>query len=526
MPRDLSYKREVLVPIAMGTEEMEAVILAGVLRRAGADVTLASVEDGLEIEASYGTRIIADKPIAACADQVFDLVAVPGGMPGSVRLRDNEILQRIMVRQAEEKRLYGAICAAPAVVLMPWGLHKGRKITCHPSFIGDLPTFRAVESNVQVSGELTTSRGPGTAFQFALSFVEQLFGPHAVEDVDSTLIDAALERSTEVNRVEWPFDHKPQVLIPIANGSEEMEIIMLVDILRRANINVVLASVDESTNIVGSQRMKIVADKCILDASDSKYDLIIIPVLIPIANGSEEMEIIMLVDILRRANINVVLASVDESTNIVGSQRMKIVADKCILDASDSKYDLIIIPGGPAGAERLHRSTTLKKLLKEQKQASRMYGGISYSPLILQKQGLLEDKTVTAHPSIVNQLTCQVIDGSKVVIDGNLITGKGLGTVMDFSLAIWIAADCSEMPTNYVGMNHNCIGKIQFGSVHLEMFLADAASWASRAACSMCALRARRTSPAVAAPSTAAASCASGRWTRRWKACENISALC
>lgn len=68
---------KVLVPIAMGTEEMEAVILAGVLRRAGADVTLASVEDGLEVEASYGTRIIADKPIAACADQVFDLVAVP-----------------------------------------------------------------------------------------------------------------------------------------------------------------------------------------------------------------------------------------------------------------------------------------------------------------------------------------------------------------------------------------------------------------------------------------------------------------
>jgi hypothetical protein len=62
------------------------------------------------------------------------------------------------------------------------------KITCHPSFMGDLPTFRAVESNVQVSGELTTSRGPGTAFQFALSFVEQMFGIHAAEDVDRTLV--------------------------------------------------------------------------------------------------------------------------------------------------------------------------------------------------------------------------------------------------------------------------------------------------------------------------------------------------
>mgnify|MGYP003703149895 CR=1 FL=1 len=65
----------------MGTEEMEAVILAGVLRRAGADVTLASVEDGLEVEASRGSHIVADKRIAACADQVFDLVALPVTIP-------------------------------------------------------------------------------------------------------------------------------------------------------------------------------------------------------------------------------------------------------------------------------------------------------------------------------------------------------------------------------------------------------------------------------------------------------------
>uniref|UniRef100_J3MTR3 DJ-1/PfpI domain-containing protein n=1 Tax=Oryza brachyantha TaxID=4533 RepID=J3MTR3_ORYBR len=365
-------KKKVLVPIAMGTEEMEAVILAGVLRRAGADVTLASVEDGLEVEASCGSRIVADKPIADCADKVFDLVALPGGMPGSVRLRDSEILQRITVRQAEEKRLYGAICAAPAVVLMPWGLHKRKKITCHPSFIEDLPTFRAVESNVQVSGELTTSRGPGTSFQFALSFVEQLFGPCTAEDMDTTLmtdVDDNLERSIEVNEIEWSSDHNPHVLIPIANGSEEMEIIMLANVLRRAKVNVVLASVEKSRSILGSQRMRI-------------------------------------------------------------------VADKSILDASALKYDLIILPGGPSGAERLHKSRVLKKLLKEQKQTGRMYGGICSSPMILQKQGLLQDKSVTAHPSIVDQLTCDVIDRSKVVIDGNLITGMGLGTVIDFSLAI------------------------------------------------------------------------------------------
>nr|CAB3481260.1 unnamed protein product [Digitaria exilis] len=334
------YKEEglVLVPIAMGTEEMEAVILAGVLRRAGADVTVASVEDVLEVKASCGSRVVADTHIASCADQVFDLVALPGGMPGSVRLRDSDILQRITVRQAEEKRMYGAICAAPAVVLMPWGLHRRKKITCHPSFIGDLPTFRAVESNVQVSGELTTSRGPGTSFQFALSFVEQMFGRHAAEDVDRVLmtqIDVDLERSTEVNELEWSIDHNPHVLIPIANGSEEMEIIILVDILRRAKINVVLASAEKSPNIVGSQRMKIVADKSISSASNSKFDLIILPV-------------------------------------------------------SFLAVHLFVWMGGTAGADRLQRSTILKKLLKEQKQAGRMYGGLSSSLKILQQQGLLE----------------------------------------------------------------------------------------------------------------------------------------
>jgi len=148
------------------------------------------------------------------------------------------------------------------------------------------------------------------------------------------------------------------------------------------------------------------------------------------------MEIIILVDILRRAKINVVLASVEKSLTILGSQRMKIVADKSITSASDSIYDLIVLPGGPAGAERLHRSRILKKLLNLQMQAGRMYGGVCSALKVLQQQGLLEDKTVTAHHAVASELTCQVIDQPKVVIDGNLITGKGLGTVVDFALAI------------------------------------------------------------------------------------------
>lgn len=120
-------KKKVLVPIGLGTEEMEAVILVDVLRRAGADVLVASVEPELQIEGSSGTKLVADKSIFACANETFDLVALPGGMPGSARLRDCQILQRIITKHAEAKKLYGAICAAPAVALMAWGLMKRKK---------------------------------------------------------------------------------------------------------------------------------------------------------------------------------------------------------------------------------------------------------------------------------------------------------------------------------------------------------------------------------------------------------------
>lgn len=149
-------------------------------------------------------------------------------MPGSVRLRDCKTLEAITKKQAEENRLYGAICAAPAVTLLPWGLLKRKKVciyafsifstmlflkylkdasilhawygvlimsvhsllqtTCHPAFFHKLPSFRAIKTNLQVSEGLTTSRGPGTCFQFSVSLVEQLFGESASMDMGKFLV--------------------------------------------------------------------------------------------------------------------------------------------------------------------------------------------------------------------------------------------------------------------------------------------------------------------------------------------------
>ncbi|XP_012066863.1 protein DJ-1 homolog C isoform X1 [Jatropha curcas] len=365
-------KVKVLLPIGFGTEEMEAVILADVLRRAGAEVIVASVEPQLEIEAAGGIRLVADTNISNCSNEVFDLVALPGGMPGSARLRDCEVLRQITSRQAEEKRLYGAICAAPAVTLLPWGLLRRRQTTCHPAFMDKLPTFWAVKSNIQVSGQLTTSRGPGTSFEFALSLAEQLFGESVANEVGELMLMHTaddMRRKDEFNEVDWSVDHKPRVLVAVANGSEEIEIVTIVDILRRAKVDVVVASIEKSVQILASQGTKIIADK------------------------------------------------------LIG-------------DAAESIYDLILLPGEIAGAQRLHKSKVLKKLLKEQDAAGRIYGAVCSSPAVLHNQGLLKDKKATAHPSVENQLSNNVINDAKVVIDGKVITSKGHATVTDFAMAI------------------------------------------------------------------------------------------
>jgi 4-methyl-5(b-hydroxyethyl)-thiazole monophosphate biosynthesis len=130
--------KTVLVPVADGTEELEAVAIIDVLRRAGATVTVASVTGTRQITASRGVVIVADALIEACIEKDYDLVVLPGGIPGAEHLRDAEALIDILKRQREKRRLYGAICASPAVVLEHHGLLAGHQATCHPGFVDQL----------------------------------------------------------------------------------------------------------------------------------------------------------------------------------------------------------------------------------------------------------------------------------------------------------------------------------------------------------------------------------------------------
>ena len=102
----------VLVPLAQGCEELEAITITDLLTRAGVDVTTAGLDDR-PVTASRGTTIIPDTSIHAVRDQSFDLIVLPGGLPGADNLRDNEDVQALLKRHAEEGKYVGAICAAP-----------------------------------------------------------------------------------------------------------------------------------------------------------------------------------------------------------------------------------------------------------------------------------------------------------------------------------------------------------------------------------------------------------------------------
>lgn len=175
-------EKTVLVPVADGSEELETVAIVDVLRRVGAKVIVAAVKD-LTITGSKGMKVIADARLSECLHEVFDLIALPGGMPGAEHLRDSPDLIGLLKDQEAAGRLYAAICASPAVVLYPNDLLRDRRFTCHPNFTQGMPQGQLSSERVVVDGNLITSRGAGTAIEFALTLVELLYDHAKVEEV-------------------------------------------------------------------------------------------------------------------------------------------------------------------------------------------------------------------------------------------------------------------------------------------------------------------------------------------------------
>ncbi|TDH67336.1 hypothetical protein CCR75_006928 [Bremia lactucae] len=179
-----------LIPIADGSEEIEAITLANVLTRGGVEVTLATVgnKPNNVVTMSRGVMVKGDMAIEACAGKSYDLVLIPGGMPGAKHIRDSKEVVALLQKQKNDGNLYGAICAAPAVVLHSLGLLAPGVATSYPSFEPQMEGVEYKHDDVIVNGKCVTSRGPGTAMAMGVKLVELLCGHEKAQSVAQDLL--------------------------------------------------------------------------------------------------------------------------------------------------------------------------------------------------------------------------------------------------------------------------------------------------------------------------------------------------
>lgn len=175
----------VLVPLAQGCEEIEAVTIIDILRRAGVEVVTAGLETG-PVTASRGVRLVPDVALEEILNRDFDMVALPGGAGGAERLQRDRRIIELLRQMADAERYIAAICAAPKV-LASAGLLQGRRATCYPGHLDDSSGARLSDAPVVRDGRIITSRGPGTAMDFALTLVEVLCGEDKRNQVETAL---------------------------------------------------------------------------------------------------------------------------------------------------------------------------------------------------------------------------------------------------------------------------------------------------------------------------------------------------
>ncbi|QDY41201.1 protein deglycase YajL [Candidatus Pantoea soli] len=185
----------VLVCLAHGSEETEAVTTIDLLVRGGLQVTTASVEgDGTrEIVCSRGVRLLADAPLVEVADNDFAAIVLPGGVKGAETFRDSPLLVETVRQFHLAGKIVAAICAAPGTVLVPHDLFPVGNMTGFPGLKESIPETRWMERRVvwDPRVNLLTSQGPGTAIDFALKLIDLLVDKETAREVAAQLVLAA-----------------------------------------------------------------------------------------------------------------------------------------------------------------------------------------------------------------------------------------------------------------------------------------------------------------------------------------------
>jgi len=177
-----------LLPLAEGFEEIEAITVIDVLRRGGVSVTTAALSQRL-VQGAHGIVIEADTLLDTALQKGFDLIVLPGGLPGAHHLRDDARVQNLLQRAAQQGRYTAAICAAP-LALASAGLLNGKRATGYPGSIDKLkvPGMTLQNDDVVQDGKVITSRGPATAMSFALYLLQVLKGEDVARQVGAGML--------------------------------------------------------------------------------------------------------------------------------------------------------------------------------------------------------------------------------------------------------------------------------------------------------------------------------------------------
>ncbi|CAF0724020.1 unnamed protein product [Adineta ricciae] len=365
--------KKALLLLANGSEESEVVITVDVLRRAGIKVTITSIEANREaLKCAQDTVIVPDISINELStDDKYDVVVVPGGEKGSEAMAKNLAVGNLLQQHYEKGKLVAAICAGPTVFQAHKIGLKNATITAYPECQNDLKTdYNIVDQPVHhcelktADGErhMITSQGPGTAFAFALKIVEVLDG------------------SSKMTK---------KALVFIANGSEEIETVTTVDVLRRAEIDVDVVSIEK--------------------------------------NGQDALKC---------------------------SRNVRVLPDKALDDVKTNQYDCVVIPGGNDGSKAMAASTEVGQILTKHYEDGKVVAAICAGPraLLAHKIGVNHKHTITCYPSVRKEFTDgepykleapdQVVCHSKQTAAGaegkeyHIVTSQGPATTMAFALKL------------------------------------------------------------------------------------------
>lgn len=178
--------KKIMVPLAEGFEEIEAITIIDVLRRASMEVVTATLDSEI-VSGAHGIKVLSDRSLENVQKDFFDAIVLPGGMPGTKNLLDSPLIKEILKRYNSENKIIGAICAAPWV-LNDCGILDGKCATIYPGMEERIKRSTYLDKKVVIDGSIITSKGPGTAGLFAIALVSLLLTPKESDTISKQLL--------------------------------------------------------------------------------------------------------------------------------------------------------------------------------------------------------------------------------------------------------------------------------------------------------------------------------------------------